>query len=188
MARSTSKGLFVFDLGGDNFSHTQAASNLDLIDSYWIGFDSTTKLPKRLHTTTTVPGSGTAGDVVMLSAADGGFSAWTLIRYNGSTWRAIGYEILPTVPSAGNYAGRIVVLSAADSGFQAWDVIRYDGSLWGIVGGWSQVNAGGVVGLATTKDIYISDSSFGVVMVDRVSGTKYRLFFRNGTLNQEIVT
>lgn len=188
MARVTSKGLFVFDLGGDNFSHTQQATNWDLVDSYWTGFDSTTKLPKRLHTSATVPASGTAGDTVMLSNADGGFGAWTLIRYSGSSWRAVGYEILPTVPVAGNYAGRVVVLSAVDSGFQAWDVIRYDGTSWGIVGGWSQINTGGVVGLATAKDIYISDSSFGVVMVDRVSGTKYRLYFRNGVLQQEIVT
>lgn len=191
--RSTSKGLTVWDLSTDAYSHAQLAANWDLVDSYWTGFDTTTKLPKQLRTSATVPGSGTAGDLVMLTGASGGFAAWTILRYDGSAWRPVGpLEILAAVPTLGNFPGRLVILSATDSGFAAWSVIRYDGSAWAIVGGFSNINTGAgslnISGLQTTGDVYYSSSARGPVMVDRVSGAKYRVFMTSGKMETEVVT
>jgi hypothetical protein len=187
MARSTPKGLFVFDLSTDQYNHSQVAANWDLVDSL-LGTPATS-----IQTLSTVPAVGNfAGRTVMLSGADSGFSAWTLIRYDGSAWRAIGYEILPAVPTLGNFAGRIVMLSAANSGFSAWDVIRYDGVIWDRIGGWASVNTGAgatnIKGLTTALDVYISDSARGFILKDRQTGNTYRLYFNNGTLAYEQVT
>jgi hypothetical protein len=188
MARITPKGFYVWNLTTDSFSHTQLAANWDLLDTL-LSTPATS-----VETLTAVPGSGNfAGRLVMLSAADGGFAAWTLIRYDGSSWRAVGpFEILPAVPVAGNYAGRIVILSASDGGFSAWSVIRYDGSSWSVVGGFTQVNTGGgatnIVGLQTSGDIYYSAAARGPVMVDRNSGVKRRIYFIDGVLASEVVT
>lgn len=192
MARITSKGLYVWDLTTDSFNHTQLAANWDLVDSYLVGFDTTSKLPKRLNISTTVPVGGTAGDLVMLTTAVGGYQPYTLLRYDGTNYRPLGYEIVPAVPTSGNYAGRLVVLSAADSGFNAWDVIRYDGSAWSIIGGLGTVNTGAgalnIQGLSTSKDLYISSGSRGMVYTDRTSGLKYRIYVDNAALNIEKVT
>lgn len=189
MSRVTSKGLIVWDQSTDAFSHTQLAANWDLVDSYWAGFNATTKLPQRLHTTTTVPTTGTAGDIVMLTAADGGFAAWTVLRYDGSVWRAVGpIEVLAALPSAGLYAGRMVILSAASGGFSQWSVVRYDGSSWGVVGGLSNVNSSGVVGLSTAGDLLFTSAARGPILIDRTTGQQWRLFVTNGKLEHEIVT
>ena len=129
----------------------------------------------------------------MLNSADSGFPAWTLIRYDGSAWRNAGsIEILPAVPTLSNYAGRVVILSADNGGFLAWDVIIYDGSAWNGVGGFKGINTGALAsniqGRQTAKDIHISDSARGVVLVDRNGGVKRRVFFNNGTLTSEVVT
>jgi hypothetical protein len=188
MARVTPKGLYVWDLTTDPFDHTQLAANWDLIDSLF-GASATS-----VETLAALPVTGLfAGRLVMLSSASGGFPAWTLVRYDGSAWRSAGAtEILPTVPVSGNYAGRIVILSATVSGFNAWDVIRYDGATWDRVGGWGTVNTGAgstnIKGLQLAGDTYISDSTRGLVLVDRGSGVKYRLYFTNGTLAYEVVT
>lgn len=194
MARSTSGGLFVWDLSTDVYDHTQLASNWDLIQSYWAGFDTTSKLPRRLHTTATVPGSGTLGDIIFLTATNGGFQANTFLKYDGANWRPVGggLEIQPTVPTSGNFAGRIIILSAAASGFAAWSVVRYNGTTWDIVGGWSSINNGvgalNINGVTSAFDAFISDSSRGFVLKDRTTGTNYRLFFNNGNLQSEAVT
>jgi hypothetical protein len=187
MPRTTSRGLYVWDLEGDNFNHDQLAANWDLVDSL-LG-----SAAQSVQVLSAVPGSGNfAGRLVMLSVADSGFSAWQMIRYDGSAWRPVGYEILPTVPVSGNFAGRLVVLSATSGSFAAWSVIRYDGSTWDIVGGWQAVNTGGLAtniqGLQTAKDVYINDSARGFVQVDRVTGTKYRRYFSNGVEYTEVVT
>ena len=187
MARTTSKGLHVWDLDTDPYNHLELAANWDLIDSL-LGSPTSS-----LQTLATVPTTGNfAGRVVMLSASDQGFPAWTIIRYDGSAWRAVGYEILPAIPSSSNFAGRIVVLSAANGGFNAWDVIRYDGSSWNIVGGWAAVNTGNgatnIKGVQATGDVYINTSSRGFVLVDRASGAKKRMYLSNGALFTETVS
>lgn len=187
MARTTPKGLHVFDLALDQYDHTQVAANWDLIDSL-LGTPATS-----IQTLATVPSTGNfAGRLVMLSAADSGFSAWQVIRYDGSTWRPVGYEILPAVPTLSNFAGRIVVLSAANGGFNAWDAIKYDGSAWNILGGFLNINNGAgalnVKGLQTPLDVYISDSARGFVVKDRTTGTLYRLKMDNGIFGYETVT
>lgn len=187
MARTTSKGLHVWDLDTDPYNHLELAANWDTIDSL-LGSPTSS-----LQTLATVPTTGNfAGRLVMLSAADSGFSAWTVVRYDGSAWRALGYEVLPAVPSSSNFGGRLVVLSAANGGFNAWDVIRYDGSTWNIVGGWVSVNTGAgatnIKGLQGSGDVYINDSTRGFVLVDRASGAKKRIFLSGGALFTETVS
>lgn len=191
--RTTSKGLQVWDLTTDAYSHTQLAANWDLIDSYLAAFDSTTKLPKQINTSATLPGSPVAGDLCMLTAAASGFAAWTVIRYDGSAWRAVGpMEILSAVPTLGNYAGRIVILSGASGGFAAWSVIRYDGSTWAIVGGFSNISTGGgalnISGLQTAGDVYYNVAARGPILVDRASGTAYRFLITSGKVEIEAVS
>src|SRR3954470_13558040 len=109
--RTTPKGLTVWDLTTDPFSHAQLAANWDLIDSL-LGSAS-----QSVETLATLPVTNLfAGRLVMLSAANGGFGAWTLVLYNGSAWRPVGYEVLSAVPSSGNFAGRLVLLSATSGG------------------------------------------------------------------------
>jgi hypothetical protein len=188
MARVTPKGLYVWDLTTDAFNHAQLAANWDLVDSL-LGASATS-----VETLSAIPGSGNfAGRLVMLSTASGGFPAWSLIRFDGSAWRTVSAtEILPVVPSSGNYAGRTVVLSGADSGFVAWDTIRYNGTTWDYVGPWLVVNTGAgatnIKGVQQAGDVYINASTRGVVLVDRTLGTKFRIFFDNGTLGYETVT
>lgn len=188
MARTTAKGFFVWDLTTDAFNHTQLAANWDLVDA------QLDVPPKQVEILATVPTSGNfAGRLVMLSAAVSGFPAWTLIRYDGSAWRAVGpLEILPTVPTSGNYAGRVIILSAADSGFDAWSVIRYNGTTWATVGGFSQVNTGAgalnIKGLQTAEDVYWNASARGPVLVDRTDGSKWRIFIQSGKLLHEAVS
>ena len=186
-------GLHVWDLESDQYNHTQLAFNWDTIDAR-MGDMQAGGRPRAVEILASLPGSGNfAGRLVMLSAANGGFPAWTMVRYDGSAWRNAGaIEILATVPTAGNYSGRVVVLSAADSGFAAWDIIRYDGSAWDILGGWKKVSTGGgalnISGLQQTGDAYITDANRGVVLVDRLDGTKHRLFISDNAVYTEIVT
>jgi hypothetical protein len=191
--QTTSRGLTVWDLEADNFSHTQMGTNWNLINDYWVGFDATTKLPKKLHTSATVPVTGAANEFVMLTADAGGYRANTLLRSDGSAWRPVNHmEIQPAVPTLGNFAGRVVILSAASGAFAAWDIIRWDGTAWALVGGWATINNGAgatnIVGVQTAKDVFVNDSARGYVMKDRGTGTNYRLFFLNGNLAYEAVT
>lgn len=185
--RQTPKGLTVWDLETDQFNHTSLSDNLDLIDSLLGAPTSQIETLAALPTT-----DNFAGRVVMLSGADGGFQPWTLVRYDGSTWRPVNQiEIQPAVPSSGNFPGRVVILSAAASGFPAWSIIRFDGGTWNIVGGWASVNTGSnannISGLSVSGDIYITDSARGLVLKDRSTGTTYRLYFKNGNLQFETV-
>lgn len=186
--RTTTKGLTVWDLPTDQFNHDQLAGNWDLINSL-LGTPATS-----FETVAALPGTGNfAGRIVMLSAANGGYPAWTLVRYDGSAWRPVNQlEIQPTVPASGNFAGRVVVLSAANGGFAAWSIIRYDGSTWQLVGGWASVNTGAgalnINGLQTSGDVLISDSSRGYLIKDRSNGQTYRLYFTNGNLAYESVS
>ena len=184
---TSSKGLTIWDLTTDQFSHTALAANWSLIDG-WLG------KAQYIETLSAAPTTNNfAGRMVMLNTADSGFPAWTLIRYDGSAWKNAGaIEILPAVPTLSNYAGRIVVLSADNGGFLAWDVIIYDGSAWNAVGGFKGVNTGtlatNIQGRQTAKDVYITDSARGIVLVDRTGGAKRRIYFNNGVLTSEAVT
>lgn len=188
MARVTSKGLYVWDLTTDPFSHTQLAANWDLIDSL---LGSATD---SIYPTATIPVTGNfAGRTIMLTAANGGFAAFTILRFDGSQWRAVGpLEVLPSVPTLGNYAGRVVILSSPSGGFAAWSMIGYNGTSWGVIGGFGTVSTGGgalnIVGLSTDQDVFFSTAARGPVMVDRNTGVKYRLFILDGKLEHEAVT
>lgn len=188
MARVTPKGFYVWDLTTDSFSHSQLAANWDLVDALL------SSAAQSLQLAAAVPTTGNfAGRLVMLSAANSGFAAWTLIRYDGSAWRAVGpLEILPAVPTLGNYPGRVVVLSSASGGFAAWSVIGYDGTAWSVIGGFASVSTGGgasnISGLSTSGDVYFTSSGRGPILIDRVTGTKYRLFIYNGKLESEQVS
>lgn len=186
--RTTSRGLVVWDLPTDAFSHSQLAANWDLVDSIVATPASS------IETVASLPATGNfAGRIVMLSAANGGYPAWTMVRYDGSNWRPVNQmEIQATVPATGNFAGRVVILSAANGGFDAWSIIRYDGSTWQLVGGWNSVNTGAgalnMAGLQTTGDVYISSSTRGFILKDRATGQTYRLYFTNGNFAYETVT
>lgn len=192
MARTTSIGLYVWDAGTDSFNHTQLAANWDTITSYLSSFDATTKLPKRINTSTTIPGSGTAGDLLMLTAANGGFGAYTLFKYDGTNYRPVGYETLSAVPSSGNFAGRIVLLSASSGGFNQWDLIKYNGTSWSIIGGLASFSSGGgalnISGLSNPGDLYFTSGSRGPVLTDRTTGLLYRIYIDNANISVEKVT
>lgn len=192
MAQTTAKGLFVWNLSTDAFNHVQLAANWDLVEAYWVGFDATTKLPKRVNTSATVPVGGTAGDLVMLTAITGGYDAYTMMRYDGTNWRPVGHERLAAVPVSGLYAGRIVMLTAANGGFNAYDLIRYDGAAWSIIGGLAAVNTGGgalnIQGLAASGDLKFNSGSRGVVFTDRTTGFFWRVYVDNATIKFEKVT
>lgn len=185
--RTTPKGLTVWDLPTDQFNHTSLTANLDLIDSL-LGTPA-----QSVQTLSALPLTGNfAGRVVMLSSADGGFQPWTLVAYNGTSWRPVNQlEIQPILPTSGNFAGRIVILSQDAGAFPAWSVVRFDGSTWGVVGGWAAVSTGSnstnISGLSISGDIYVADSARGLVVRDRNNGQIYRLFFSNGNLQYETV-
>lgn len=191
---TTNAGLYLWDLGTDLYNHTQLAANLAAIDSYFAGFDATSKFVKHIHTAAAIPGSAALGDVIMLTSAAGGFPANSIIRYDGSAWRVVGYEILAALPTLGNFAGRLVMLSAADAtnNFPAYSLVRYDGSAWDYLGLWGKINNGAgatnIKGMQTAFDNFVSDSARGFVLKDRTSGTNYRLYINNGSLGMEVVT
>lgn len=186
--RTTSKGLTVWDLPTDQFNHTSLSANWDLIDSL-IGAPAS-----QVTTVSTLPTSGNfAGRVIMLSGTDGGFQPWTLLRYDGTSWRPVGQmEIQPAVPLLNNYAGRVVILSNSDQGFPQWSIVAYNGSSWQIVGGWQTTStgsgSGNISGLSTSGDVYITNSARGLILKDRTNSTTYRLYFNNGNLQFEQVT
>lgn len=191
---TTNAGLYLWDLGTDLYNHTQLAANLTVIDGYFAGFDPTSKFVKHLHTTATIPGSAALGDVVFLTAAVGGFPSNTIVRYDGSAWRAVGYEVLAALPSSGNFAGRLVMLSVADAtnNFPAYSLVRYDGSAWDYLGLWGKINNGSgatnIKGMQTAFDVFVSDSARGHILKDRATGTNYRLYINNGSVGTEVVT
>lgn len=195
--RETSKGLIVWNLEDDPFNHTQLADNWDRIDALLDTLDSEVAPgPKRIQTLASLPVTDNfVGRLVMLSSASGGFAAMTLVQFDGSAWSPVGTpEILPAVPSAGNFAGRVVMLSQSNSGFDAWTLIRFDGSDWGGVGVTninaysSGVGASKINGVSTAGDLYFSQALHGLVLIDRTSGVKRRLYFDQGALGFEVVT
>jgi hypothetical protein len=197
MARTTSKGLHVWDQEDDQFNHNELAENWDKIDALLDTLDSeVTPGPKRIQTLAALPTDNLfPGRLVMLSNASGGFPGWTICRYDGSAWRPVGPpEILPAIPTLGNFAGRMVILSANSGGFSAWDLVRFDGAQWAGVGtiGLNAYSSGGgalnISGVSTTGDIYFSNSARGPVLIDRTTGQKVRLFFDKGGLHFEVVT
>lgn len=195
MATTTPKGFKVWNLETDPFDHDELAANWNLLDTLL----DTPPRKVRLVTTLT-PGTGgplnppVAGDLVMTSATVSTFEPFTLLRYNGTNWHTInGVEIKATVPLADNWAGRLVLLTGADNGFAAGDLIRNTNG-GNVIGSWVLVsplanyNVGGISGLQATGDIYFSNSVRGPVLVDRITGTKYRLYFSSGGLYSEVVT
>jgi hypothetical protein len=121
-------GLTVWDSPSDAFNSTELADNFDAIDA-----DATRVRPTNsAEVLATLPGVGNFnGRLVYLSAADGGFAAGTLVRFQGSTWGAVGpIEALAAVPTSGNYPGRVVLLTAISGTFAAWSLITYNGTSW----------------------------------------------------------
>lgn len=194
MARTTSKGLTVWNLTTDPFDHNQLAANWDLIDSL---FSQSGKAIQTVSTLT--PGAGgpqtplNAGDLVMTNSTVGGFPAWTLLRYDGSGWESVGpIEVQSSLPVSNLYNGRVVVLSAATTNFSAWTAVRYNGSSWDYLSPFGYVNTGNgaanIQGVQINGDVYLNSGSRGIVLVDRTSTTKYRLYIDKGVVRIEAVT
>ena len=190
--RTTAHGLTVWNDTTDNFDHTALAANWDLIDAYWVGFDSTTQKPKQVAGGPTLPVSPSAGDLFMPTANIGNLPAYALIRYDGTNWLTVGViTIQGSLPSS-PFTGEVVVLSAGTTNFDAWSVVRYDGTKWDHVGIFGYVNTGAgalnIKGAQLGGDVYVNTSSRGVVLVDRATGTKYRVYVNNAALTLEAVT
>lgn len=201
MARLTAHGFYVWDLGADGFSHAQLAANWDLAETlFGRGAQGV-----QLINTLTPGGSGprtplASGDLAMTTTTVGSFRPQTLIRYDGSAWRAVGgIEVMPDLPTSENFIGRTVLLTANASlgKFLAGDLVRNnDGgnvlASWNLVGPIDRIDNGAgatnIKGAQTSGDIYLSSSARGVVYVDRITGVKYRVFFSNGDMFTEVVT
>lgn len=128
MRHTPNLNLTVWDSNADPFNHTELAANWDAIDA-----DYTRPRPtNQAELLAILPVTGNFnGRLVYLTAASGGFSAGSLLRYQGAGWGVVGpLEVLSAVPASGNFAGRVVLLSAANGGFAAWSLIRYDGTSW----------------------------------------------------------
>src|SRR5581483_10078148 len=193
MARTTSHGLHVWDLETDIFDHTLLADNWDKIDALLGASSQSVETLAALPTTNLFPGR-----LVMLSAPDSGFPAWSLMRYDGTSWRNVGgVDVLAAVPTLGNYAGRLVLLTTGSGSFAAFTLIRYDGSAWDAVGGsgagqWGTINTGNgaqnMQGVSTTGDPVITSGARGFVLTDRTTGVRRRFYLDNGYLRDEVVT
>lgn len=123
-------GLVKWNLSTDKFSSTQYNANLDLIDAK-------ADTIRRIEILAALPTSDLfQGRMCMLNVAVSGFPAWTLVRWDGVQWEAVGpVEVQASPPVTSNFVGRLVLLSAATASFTAWTLIRYDGA------GWAAVNA-----------------------------------------------
>lgn len=130
MRTTPNLGLTVWDNNNDTFDSTVLAANWDAIDA-----DYTRARPAdEIQILAALPGSPTEGELVYLSAANGGFAAGTIVRRTSGTWYPVsGIEVLSAVPTSGNFAGRVVLLSVANGGFSQWSLIRYDGSAWSLL-------------------------------------------------------
>lgn len=190
--RHTSKGLTVWNNSSDNFDHTQLAANWDLIDSFWAGFDPSTQMPNRISTVAALPSSPVAGQMCMLSVNVGNLPAYSLIRYDGTQWLAVGAVSIQGSLPASPVSGQIVVLSTATTNFPQWSMVRYNGTTWDHVGIFGYVNTGAgstnIKGAQINGDVYVNAATRGFVLVDRVTGLKYRLVVNNAALSLEAVS
>lgn len=147
-------GLRLWSANGDAYATTDLVFNFTTIDTIL----AQPRATNQAELLAAVPGSANfQGRLVYLTAADSGFPTDTLIRYNGSSWRAVGpHEILSSVPSSGNYGGRLVLLSGASGGFAAWTLITYNGttSSWQNVGRGTDVVDPGATPLGTLTGNY----------------------------------
>lgn len=201
MARTTTHGLFVWDLGADAFNHAQLAANWDNVETLF------TRGPQnvQLINTLTPGGSGprtplSSGDIAMTSTTVASFRPQTLIRYDGSAWRAVGgVEVQPDLPASENFIGRSILLTANASlgTYLSGDLVRNTtgGNTitdWSLVGPLSRFSSGGgatnISGLQFNGDIYINNAARGMVHIDRTTGVKYRIYFNNGDMYSEVVT
>jgi hypothetical protein len=201
MARTTTHGFFVWDLGADPFNHAQLAANWDLAETLF----SRGAQGVQLVNTLTPGGSGprtplASGDLAMTTTTVGSFRPQTLIRYDGSTWRAVaGVEVMPDLPTSENFTGRCILLTsnAGLGKFLAFDlVVNLDAgnilASWDLVGPTDRIDNGAgatnIKGMQTGGDLYFSSSGRGPVWIDRTTGTKYRVYFNNGDMISEVVT
>lgn len=201
MARTTTHGFYVWDLGADQFNHTQLAANWDLAETLF----SRGAQGVQLINTLTPGGSGprtplASGDLAMTTTTVGSFRSQTLIRYDGSSWRAVaGVEVMPDLPTSENFIGRCILLTSDASlgKFKAFDlVVNKDAgnvlASWDLVGPTDRIDNGSgatnIRGTQTDGDHYFNQSGRGPVLIDRTTGTKFRLYFNNGDLYSEVVT
>jgi hypothetical protein len=170
----------VWDQPNDVFNSTDLVENWDAIDASLAlprtsnSITQAASLPAGLNNTTD------RGRVVYLTAADGSFSAGSIVRWNGSAWANVrGVDVHSSLPASNNYDGRMVLLSAAAGGFAAWTLVRY------LTGSWYIVNQGieisGVYPPAgsnfagRTAIITVSGGGFPAYSVIRYNGSTWGL-------------
>lgn len=191
--RTTTKGFTVWDLDTDPFDHDQLAANWDLLNGL---LDASPKNVQLITNFTAGSAGGpktplAAGDLAVNTSTIQSFPAFTLLKYDGANWRAVaGVEVMAAVPTQNNFVGRLVLLTASSGGFVTGDMIRNtDGAnAWTLMSPFAAIVSGGISGHQATGDIYFSTATRGPILVDRVTATKYRLYFSNGGLYSEIVT
>lgn len=153
-------GLKVWDSDSDSFDRQDLIDNWEAIDDDY----ARQRSANQVELLASVPGTGNFdGRLVYLTAASGGFAAKTIIRYNGSSWAAVGPtpEVFSSLPTSGNFQGRVVVLTAASGGFSANDVVvNTNGATnWKKVGG---VGTGTVLpGSPVAGDLFLLTASDG---------------------------
>lgn len=73
-----------------------------------------------------------AGSLGVLTAADSGFEAYSLLLYNGSAWSRVdkrGIETGTTLPTP-SYVGQCFCLTSAYSVYSSYEVLRWNGTYW----------------------------------------------------------
>ncbi len=122
MITTPNLGLKVWNGDSDTFNRQDLIDNWNAIDADY----ARSRTANQVEILATLPVTNLFdGRLVYLTAANGGFAAKSVVRYNGSSWAVVGPspEVMGSLPTAGNYQGRIVALTAADGGFQANDVV-----------------------------------------------------------------
>jgi hypothetical protein len=127
--QSLNLGLTIWNAANDQFDWTLLANNFSIIDQQFAaaGTQTVSNVPIRfIETLSTVPSTGnTDGRLVYLTAANGGFSANTIIQYKTSTtsWYEVGQpELVTQVPPSNHYLGRMIVFTASSGSFVTGDV------------------------------------------------------------------
>ena len=127
--QSPNLNLTIWNAANDQFDWTLLANNFSIIDQQFAaaGTQTVSNVPIRfIESLSAVPNTGnTNGRLVYLTAANGGFSANTIIQYKTSTtsWYEVGQpELVTQTPPSNHYLGRMIVFTASSGSFVTGDV------------------------------------------------------------------
>ena len=198
MAQTTTHGLKVWNLSTDAYNHNDLVTNWNLVETL---FGSSGKSLQSINNLTAGSANGpqtplAAGDVAITTTTVENFPPYTLILYNGTDWVTVGHvEVSATLPTLHLYDGRFVLLTASVSNFQAYSLVRYksSGATWDYVGPFQLGFTGtgsmsNVNGAQINGDVYVTSGNRGLILTDRTTSTKFRVYMDNSILKFETVT